>query len=747
MNVFGFRAIAVPLLFSLVCFFSLLMGTENAVAQSTPKKSYSVIVVNSFNESDFEVRLMYRLINGIADHEDVLVLTVPPYYADAVDTLGEEVKQTVIDNFHYQIQSLLKTENDVDIRRIVAIGRHASVFIDSNPDLLPFSNRYYLHIDWEPKKGTLVPSDYDPKSSFRQIMTSLPETKEILFVYGSLEMTVDVNLVNKFLNSAPQGVNVHYLNPLQAPTETLFKLKQSAPGTPIIYINYKYYERRWKAVHDYLVSQQEHPVFTIFAHNVDRYAGGAVVVPERLADMAIDIARGSEFSHSDNAAIRLQFNAQQLDMWNIDASALPDDAEIVNEDPAVFSLESVLLIACAFMGIIMMMTIYIILKSRANNKVLRLALAQADSANKSKSEFLANMSHEIRTPMNGVLGTLQVLERTTGEVKTRGLVSKAIYSANTLLTIINDILDYSKIEANKLSLEAHPFSMYAVVDSVVSDMTKDARQKGISLEVEADDTFEDGWLGDPVRTRQIVLNLVSNAVKFTEKGRVVVRLACDAEDNQHDDVLTLTIIDTGIGMSDEAQRSLFERFTQADSSTTRRFGGTGLGMSITLNLVRMMGGDIQITSHEGEGTTIAVSLPLLRAELIANNTELTQAPDLEGVRILVAEDNAINRAVIESMLEPTKATVSVVENGELAVNAIRNGQFDIVLMDIQMPVMDGVEACTLIKQIRKDLTVIALTADAMGSDVERFLNVGFSAHIGKPIEINKLYKYLDKFST
>jgi CheY-like chemotaxis protein len=161
----------------------------------------------------------------------------------------------------------------------------------------------------------------------------------------------------------------------------------------------------------------------------------------------------------------------------------------------------------------------------------------------------------------------------------------------------------------------------------------------------------------------------------------------------------------------------------------------------------MMGGDIQITSHKGEGTTITVSLPLLRAEVIANNTELTQAPNLEGMRILVAEDNAINRAVIESMLEPTKATVSVVENGELAVNAIRNGQFDLVLMDIQMPVMDGVEACTLIKQIHKDLTVIALTADAMGSDVERFLNVGFSAHIGKPIEMNKLYNNLDKFST
>ncbi|MFC3093236.1 response regulator [Alteromonas sediminis] len=730
------------LLGAICLFFCLLSGLGNALASN---HSYSIILVNSFNESDFEVRLMYRLMNGIADDETTMVLTVPPYYADVVANLGDDVKKTMLDSFTYQVASLVQNQDDVSFKRIIAIGRHASVFMDHNPTLLPQAERFFLHIDWEPKTGQRVPSDYDPVLSFRQITQTFPDKTDINFVYGSRDLSVDKALVQHFLDNAPAGINVNYYNPMAEPEETLKALKISQPGTPIIYINYKFFERNWEDVHTWLVQQTTHPIFTIFSHNVNRYAGGAVVVPEKLADKAIDIAKGGEVPLQENTVVSTQYNAQQLSMWGIDEYSLPSNAEVVNRKPAVFSYESVLLMVSIFFAVIAMLSAYTIFKVRSHSKKLEHAVALADQANQAKSDFLANMSHEVRTPMNGVLGTLQVLERSALDFENRKLVGKAIYSATTLLTIINDILDYSKIEANKLSLEKYPFSLLEVIESVVSDLSGSADSKGIRLTSEVAEGFSDGWLGDRVRIRQIVLNLVSNAVKFTEKGAVTIAVdSCDEDAFQG---VVIQVADTGIGMSEDAQARIVERFVQADSSTTRRFGGTGLGMSITLNLVRLMEGTIDIDSTENKGTCIKVALPLDKTSLDTSEArgEDVDPPNLSGCNILVAEDNAINQAILESMLTPTCAIVDFVENGKLAIEAVEKKHYNLVLMDIHMPEMDGIEAFKLIKQKHPSLPIIALTAEMMEKEVERYLKLGFEEHIGKPLNINTLYQSLGRY--
>ena len=566
--------------------FILLLLVTSACSVASENDDYSIILVNSFNESDFEVKMMYRLMTQVSELENVLVLTVPAYYADTVEDFDTDIRQTIRDNFEYQLRNLIQEKGKVNFSRLVAIGRHASVFIDTNPSLLPAAQRFFLHIDWQPKSGTLVRSDYEPELSYAQILTAFPDTDDILFIHGSLGLEQDDGLVQNFLSKVPAGIRVNYFNPVQSPQKTLNALNKSKAGTPIIYINYKYHERSWEAVHNWLTSQNKHPIFTIFAHNVNRYAGGAVVVPEKIADIAVALARGQTLAADTNNVVSLQFNAQQLEQWGIDSASLPPNAEVVNQTPSVYTLEMVLFIISFFLVIIIVMTVYMLYRAHLHNKNMANALAVADSANRSKSEFLANMSHEIRTPMNGVLGTLQLLERSDLGMQTKAQVNKALFSARNLLIIINDILDYSKIEANKLELAEQPFSLLEITESAVADLMILAESKGLHLTVDVDKSFRDGWLGDSVRVKQIIINLVSNAVKFTESGSVTIRLSTSQTGAEQEQVV-IEVTDTGIGMNKAMQSKIFERFSQADTSSTRKFGGTGLGMSITQSLVAL----------------------------------------------------------------------------------------------------------------------------------------------------------------
>ena len=380
--------------------------------------------------------------------------------------------------------------------------------------------------------------------------------------------------------------------------------------------------------------------------------------------------------------------------------------------------------------------------SEEASKKLQEAKYKAEQATKSKSDFLANMSHEIRTPMNGVLGTLQLLERSNLDAESKLLISKANYSATSLLTIINDILDYSKIEANQLILEQQPFSMREVMEYVHSELSSQATEKHIYLKANSSKDFIDGWKGDVVRVRQILLNLCANAVKFTKFGGVSIELAND--NSYSPSALSLSVKDTGIGMSEEAQARIFERFTQADSSTTRKFGGTGLGMSITVSLVQMMGGKLEVDSIPNQGTTITVTLPLERENIENKGTspQVDCVPNLTGKTILIAEDNDINTLVIESMLKPTHADLHFAKNGLEAVAQFSNQAPDLVLMDIQMPEMDGLQAFAEIRKLNRDVPIVALTANVMSTDIEQYSRVGFTDHLAKPVDMAVLYELL-----
>ena len=375
---------------------------------------------------------------------------------------------------------------------------------------------------------------------------------------------------------------------------------------------------------------------------------------------------------------------------------------------------------------------------------LYLAKARAEEASRTKSMFLANMSHEIRTPMNGVLGMAEVLESTLTDPEHKRMIGTIRKSGESLLNILNDILDMSKIEAGKMELEDVPFSPVDLAERVEDLHRLKAEEKGLDFEVLVSTGAEVRRMGDPFRVQQILHNLVSNAIKFTDRGEVTVEVS-----GRPGNPLVLVVRDTGIGMSPQEVEILHEEFRQADSSVTRRFGGTGLGMAICRTLVHRMGGEISVTSKKGHGTTIRVSLPLpisaAPPEPVAPQRPERAEGSLEGLRILAADDNLTNRSVLELMLKRCGAEVTTVDDGAQAVAAWAPGKFDVVLLDIAMPVMDGKAALEAIRKIEaatgsNRVPIIAVTANAMSHQVVEYLIWGFDSCVPKPLTMSDMTK-------
>jgi PAS domain S-box-containing protein len=383
---------------------------------------------------------------------------------------------------------------------------------------------------------------------------------------------------------------------------------------------------------------------------------------------------------------------------------------------------------------------------KRTESALELAKEAAEQANRTKSQFLASVSHEIRTPMNGVIGMTELLSATALSEDQRKYMAAIRSSANSLLHIINDILDLSKIEAGKLELEHTALHLPEMVQQIVYSASPAAEAKGLQIACSIAPQVPPLVLGDLVRLRQVLTNLVGNAIKFTDEGKVEVRVTATGEAQAGIQVIRFDVADTGIGIDTNLHEKIFESFCQADASTSRKYGGTGLGLSICKRLVEIMGGELELESTPGQGSTFGFSLELEVAT--GNNMPATQkqpapAEPLPPLRVLVAEDTLVNQQVFQAYLQSRGHTIETVENGYAALDLLRRQEFDLVLMDVEMPELDGVETTRMVRDPQQgardpNIPIVAVTAHAILGDRERFLSAGMNGYVSKPINFAEL---------
>lgn len=408
----------------------------------------------------------------------------------------------------------------------------------------------------------------------------------------------------------------------------------------------------------------------------------------------------------------------------------------------IFLTALLLLCIATYLNIKQRMSLKETVKERT--KELEREKNRAQNATKAKSQFLANMSHEIRTPINGVIGMSYLLLQTTLSDKQRKYLEKIDDSAKSLLNIINDVLDFSKIEAGKFTIEKIEFNLQESIKKVINHLELLAHEKNININVKYGEGIGKYFLGDALRISQVLTNLLGNAIKFTHDGSINIYVT-----KLENEKFKFEVKDSGIGLSEKEQKKLFISFSQADDSTTRKYGGTGLGLAISKQLVELMGGKIWVESKEGIGSSFIFEIELreIEPQLSKSNGEKVEFDKsiLDAKKILIAEDNHTNQLVLLGLLEDYVKEIDIANNGQEAVDMFENGKYELIIMDLQMPVMDGYEATRLIRNIDKDIPIIALSANTMKEEIQKTKAVGINEHLIKPLDMEKLFTTLSKY--
>jgi signal transduction histidine kinase/CheY-like chemotaxis protein len=373
------------------------------------------------------------------------------------------------------------------------------------------------------------------------------------------------------------------------------------------------------------------------------------------------------------------------------------------------------------------------------------ALIREREANQTQAKFLATMSHEIRTPMNGILGLLEVMLSTNVSEQQRSHLEKIKYSGDVLHRVLNDILDFSKLTAGKLIIENVPINIDQLIIDTSAVFQSQAQFKGIELDFCVDNNVKPSLIGDPTRITQVMNNLVNNAIKFTDTGKVNIGLAITYQTDTMQ-TLEFCVSDTGIGIPNNSKERIFTAFTQADDSTARKFGGTGLGLKIAKNLVEQMGGQIWVNSVENVGSQFFFTLSLIVSKEHPINKKAVKHSRIQFTgRVLVAEDNDINQVVAQQVLLSYGLKVDLADDGQQCIDALENAHYDLVFMDLHMPNIDGFEACSIIRKTHPDIPIVALTAAVLKDEVQKALDVGMNSHLSKPIDHVQLKNILNRY--